>query len=746
MKKIRPYIPVEENGPGSTTVPKVGWEPAKSASQQVQAGRFLNGPRPPYRVSPFLSPARIPGRPRNPSLTNPGLDHAGAEVLLLRAVATPTPALLPVHLPIELGIILHRRLEQRCLPRSGLRWVSANAAPTYALLTRHSPLAARCSLLKYQMRARYTPPRTLFLFLHGLRLIMIMISSLRLRLPREDYSPGRVATRCHRHACTSLAHHRARRAYSAPATASYCARSRCHPPYVALPLAVVDPKHACSRNHHSRLPTDAHLATAYSGWNHSTLRPAAIDIRAPRRSPLLTRIVFHRRERGAGDGERGRRRRAPQAIPPRELIASGCRQTPVYSRRLPSHRHTCTLADGMRGVLPLVIHALRRAAAPPLSSTSTRPPLADVDRNHSAARPGRVLSLDRATSLRSPSCGRDARPACLPARERAPSGRSPSASLDRSADGAWSHARATRDEDPRAPRHVLQADPARRVGEGMGMGTGKEAVCIEGSGPHIAARFVFCVGGAEYFGWAALRLVMTTPPFVAGAAPAPTLGLASRCRSSVSALVPRSTSVGKVCFRFLSFSSLALVVVGVGVGVVGRTGVVIVVLAPAMTRARVLVALSLSDSRALPLRLSRSRPSSLPPRPGSPPFSHLALSPSLPTHSPPLPSSPFLLLTRTPAGPRLLRHRHRPHKRLPSPSSPPTPTYIIIGANGDSIYARQSPSSARPASPPLPTYKTTSACSIATRLRRRSAAGCGKGRRRRWGRGCERGGAGGAGC
>ncbi|KAJ7167885.1 CoA-transferase family III domain-containing protein [Mycena filopes] len=47
-----------------------------------------------------------------------------------------------------------------------------------------------------------------------------------------------------------------------------------------------------------------------------------------------------------------------------------------------------------------------------------------------------------------------------------------------------------------------------------------------------------------------------------------------------------------------------------------------------------------------------------------------------------------------PAGPRslrLLRDRHRPHQRLPclpEPAAPRTPVYIVIGANGDSIYAR----------------------------------------------------------
>ncbi|KAJ6546753.1 hypothetical protein DFH09DRAFT_1320925 [Mycena vulgaris] len=79
-------------------------------------------------------------------------------------------------------------------------------------------------------------------------------------------------------------------------------------------------RYACSRNDHSQLPTDAHSPLpTHSGWNHAAallpeagvvraadhspactptygraeLRPAVTAARAPRGSPLSTRIVLH---------------------------------------------------------------------------------------------------------------------------------------------------------------------------------------------------------------------------------------------------------------------------------------------------------------------------------------------------------------------------------------------------------------------------------------------------------------------
>ncbi|KAJ6546754.1 hypothetical protein DFH09DRAFT_1320926 [Mycena vulgaris] len=158
---------------------------------------------------------------------------------------------------------------------------------------------------------------------------------------------------------------------------------------------------------------------------------------------------------------------------------------------------------------------------------------------------------------------------------------------------------------------------------------------------------------------------MTTPPLVAGGnGSGSDAWRGSRCRSYVLVCVPRSSCgysfslmgveevvvqrlvlrvlrehdrMGKVCFRSLSFSSLALAVVGVdvGVGVVGRAGMVVVVLAPAMTR----VDSRSRPRRTLPLRLSPSRPSALPPSPSW--FSSLLAPRVLPFPLHALPS-PFL--------------------------------------------------------------------------------------------------------
>ncbi|KAJ6506019.1 hypothetical protein DFH09DRAFT_1289165 [Mycena vulgaris] len=613
---------------------KIGWEPNGNLMGTVEISESTSTNRPlPDRAAPASSHGA------QSSLTDSGLDHAGAEVLLPRAVAAPTP-----QLSLEsFYIVASGSGVFRAVAYAASRPCRENGELLRTPHPRTRPSRApRPSLLAPQISDEGA-------LLHGLRLIMIMISSLRLHLPRENYSAGPWQSRCSLPStCVHLARSPPREAgvFCAADRVIY-ARSRpgptlsshadeelrpplpstsasrdltahrhtaCTPPLTVVEAGVfttADHSPACTLNyapaaidirapdrHCSPLPREAgvlrspplppvrcaparpcrpescstvasagplsssapktpareittlsyrrtRIATAHSRWNHSnsaTFLPEAGVVRvadhspahlrarscaplpstsacpaAPRCRPTSCSTVASAGPGmvGGGGGARAsRRRRAPQAIP---LTASGrCYRlscaSPLadvtqwhFAPRDAAVFHTgdrvlFTHAPDIRargraalpstylvryptpgaGVDPACpASASARRVAPPLASPSARPPLAAVDRNHSTARPGRVLSLDRATSLRFPSCGRrgcqarvppSARTSAVNASRRRPA---PSSPLDRSFDGApedeklWPHTRKRR-----AATRATPSDLAESGGGNGGGGRG----------------------------------------------------------------------------------------------------------------------------------------------------------------------------------------------------------------------------------------------------------------------------------